>query len=221
MIQQPTSIPGRNTVRMRTLVLSGVLLLGACSTGGPERSAATTLSLAIPGNNSSQAQRLQALETGLQQLTRRVEALQAAVASAQGSVHPAGASAGPIPVEYQPVRPVVVLADPPLPRRLAAPPAAAPAAPVRVPQPAPARQSPGRGEWVINLASYTSRSYATRKLTEFVDGGIAAEQVQAEVNGATVYRLRVPGFESYASASSQAEHIRAQLGLSETWVTRR
>ena len=74
---------------------------------------------------------------------------------------------------------------------------------------------------MINLASYNSRHYAAGKQAEFVAAGVPAEQVEAHVHGATVYRLRVSGFASYRTASAEAEDIRARLGLQHTWIARR
>ncbi|HUT39951.1 MAG TPA: SPOR domain-containing protein [Gammaproteobacteria bacterium] len=197
------------------------LLLVACSSGGPAKPGAASLPNA--GTDSSPEQRLQALEAGLQQLAQRVEALQAAAGPAN-SGNLTSARTDRLPPEYQPVRPGIVLAAHPV--RRATVPAAIPVPATEPPpapaqQPAPKVQPPGEGDWVINLASYNSRGIASRKLAEFVDGGVAAEQVKAEVNGSTVYRLRVPGFDSYRAASAEAGAIRAQLGLADTWVARR
>jgi hypothetical protein len=79
----------------------------------------------------------------------------------------------------------------------------------------------GAGGWVINIASYASESIAARKLAEFRKKGISAEQAVATVNGKTIYRVRVAGFDTRNSAKSRAETIRQQLGLKETWITRR
>jgi hypothetical protein len=77
------------------------------------------------------------------------------------------------------------------------------------------------GDWVINLASYASESIAQRKLANFNRNGISAEQAVAKVNGKTIYRVRVAGFDSRAAAMARAETIQQQLGLKETWITRR
>ena len=207
---------------IRIGALTGIaLLLVACSTGGPAKPGAASLPNA--GTDSSPEQRLLALEAGLQQLAQRVEALQAAAGSARGD-YLTGARNDRLPPEYQPVRPGVVLAAypvrrTPVPAAIPLPVTEPPPAPAQ--QPAPKLQPPGEGDWVINLASYNSRRIASRKLAEFVDAGVAVEQVRAEVNGSTVYRLRVPGFDSYRAASAEAGAIRAQLGLADTWVARR
>jgi hypothetical protein len=76
------------------------------------------------------------------------------------------------------------------------------------------------GDWVINLASYASESIAARKLADFERKGVTAEQVAATVNGKTIYRVRIAGFDTRKAATARAEAIRRQLGLAETWVTR-
>jgi hypothetical protein len=83
----------------------------------------------------------------------------------------------------------------------------------------PPRQS-GTGDWVINLASYASESIAARKLADFESKGVAAEQSVANVNGKTIYRVRITGFDTRKAATGQAKSIRQQLGLKETWITR-
>ncbi len=74
---------------------------------------------------------------------------------------------------------------------------------------------------MVNLASYTNASFAARKLSEFEAEGVSVEQVQASVKGKTIYRLRVPGFESFRAASAQAGAIQAKLDLDSTWIARR
>lgn len=211
--------PGRVVV-----AFMAVLAAAACSTGGPAKPGVAGLSDPAAAG-ATPDQRLQVLEAGLQQLTRRMDALQAAVESGRAG-QLAAMRDEQRPAEYRPLRPGIVPAAHPV-RRPALPAVEPVSAPPPVPAPAPverqspARQPPGRGDWVINLASYTSRSYAARKLAQFVGAGVAAEQVPAEVNGATVYRLQVPGYASYREASAQAVQIRTQLGLDSTWVARR
>jgi|GEM_PF-3302392 len=78
----------------------------------------------------------------------------------------------------------------------------------------------GTGDWVINLASYASESIAAQKLADFGRKGVTAEQSEASVNGKTIYRVRITGFETRTAATVRAESIRQQLGLKETWITR-
>jgi len=81
--------------------------------------------------------------------------------------------------------------------------------------------SAGNGDWTINLASYASESIATRKLADFKRKGVSAEQTVATVNGKTIYRVCITGFDTRKSAVERAETVRDQLGLKETWITRR
>jgi hypothetical protein len=86
-------------------------------------------------------------------------------------------------------------------------------------QESPPRQA-GTGDWIINLASYASESIAARKLADFRRKGVTAEQSVASVNGKTIYRVRITGFDTRKAATVRAESIRQQLGLKETWITR-
>ena len=86
-------------------------------------------------------------------------------------------------------------------------------------QESPPRQT-GTGDWVINLASYASESIAARKLADFASKGVTAEQSEASINGKTIYRVRITGFDTRKAATVRAESIRQQLGLKETWITR-
>ena len=85
-------------------------------------------------------------------------------------------------------------------------------------QPEPASKS---GDWSINLASYTKESTAATMKSLFLDKGVAADQVIATVNGKTYYRLQVTGFETREAAIKQSTTIKEQLGLEETWITKK
>ena len=80
---------------------------------------------------------------------------------------------------------------------------------------------PRQGDWVINIASYVGKKTAARKLAWFQEQGIAAEQVEATVNGKTIYRVQVAGFDSLAVARGKAQVIGDQLGIENLWVRRR
>ena len=92
-------------------------------------------------------------------------------------------------------------------------------APREIRQENPPRQT-GTGAWVINLASYTSESIAAQKLADFGRKGVTAEQTVASVNGKTIYRVRITGFDTHKAATVRAKSIQQQLGLKETWITR-
>jgi len=83
----------------------------------------------------------------------------------------------------------------------------------------PSRQA-GTGDWVINLASYANESIAARKLADFESKGVNAEQSVASVNGRTIYRVRITGFDTRTAATVRAKSVRQQLGLKDTWITR-
>jgi len=88
--------------------------------------------------------------------------------------------------------------------------------------PAPVSE-PGtaKGNWVINIASYTNERIARRKLAQMQQQGFDVELVTAELNGKTIYRARVFGFASRRDATSAATEIKSRLGLEETWITKR
>jgi DedD protein len=99
-------------------------------------------------------------------------------------------------------------------------------APVIRPEPtAPvaAKTAPGtvKGNWVINIASYTNENIARRKLTQMQQQGVDVELVTARVNGKTIYRARVFGFASRRDASAASTEIKSKLGLEEIWITKR
>ncbi|MCK5480314.1 MAG: SPOR domain-containing protein [Gammaproteobacteria bacterium] len=77
------------------------------------------------------------------------------------------------------------------------------------------------GDWSINLVSYLKKSTAEKMRSRFLDKGVAADQVMATVNGKTYYRLRVTGFETREAAIKQSTTIKEQLGLKETWITKK
>ena len=208
-----TSLITRHGLSVTVLIW---LALSGCSTLHAPGSSATAA-----GTDRSTAERLAALETGLEQLARRVDTLQVYLDEGRPEVR--AAARQELPLEQQPLRPGLVLAThTPV---TSPPPSNVPAEPVRQPlEPVPAAPvapPPRQGDWVINLASYTNATYAARKQNEFADAGVAVEQVEATVHGKTIYRLRVAGFTTSLAARQEAGNIRAKLGLQDTWVARR
>ena len=57
-------------------------------------------------------------------------------------------------------------------------------------------------------------------LADFERKGVNAEQAVASVNGKTIYRVRISGFDTRKAATVRAKSIRQQLGLKDTWITR-
>jgi cell division septation protein DedD len=95
------------------------------------------------------------------------------------------------------------------------------------PEPAAAASSPAAaaaapsGEWVINLASYTYKSTAQRKLALFQSKGVTGEIERIIVNDKPLYRIRVTGFESSRSARASIPALQETLGLEGAWIARR
>jgi hypothetical protein len=77
------------------------------------------------------------------------------------------------------------------------------------------------GRWVINLASYAGPKTADRMQRKFEDLGVSTEKQVAEVNGKTMYRLRIASFESRADAEAYFETIKGALGLESAWITKK
>jgi len=80
------------------------------------------------------------------------------------------------------------------------------------------RTDRGRGKWVINLASYVNEQTAATHMASFQNKGINAEMVSASVHGKTIYRVRIPGFDSMAAARAMVPAVKRQLGLKDTWI---
>jgi cell division protein ZapA (FtsZ GTPase activity inhibitor) len=75
------------------------------------------------------------------------------------------------------------------------------------------------GKWAINLASYLSEKTAARKMASFQKKGVTTEMVATQVQGRTIYRVRLARFfDTLEAARSEAPAVEAQLGLKETWV---
>jgi hypothetical protein len=78
-----------------------------------------------------------------------------------------------------------------------------------------------QGDWVINLASYTWKSTANKKLALFKDKGVDAEVFRVMINDKPMYRVRVTGFESSRAAKAEVAAIEQTLDLEGAWVARR
>jgi cell division septation protein DedD len=90
--------------------------------------------------------------------------------------------------------------------------------PVKARMPERPRPAGKAGLWAINLGSYTNKKVADRKLEQYQQQDIAAEQVTAVVNNKTMYRLQIPGFQTRQSALSHAESVQEMLGLTDVWI---
>jgi cell division protein FtsN len=78
-----------------------------------------------------------------------------------------------------------------------------------------------QGDWVINLASYTWKSTANKKLALFKDKGVDAEVFRVIINDKPMYRVRVTGFASSRAARAEVASIEQTLDLEGAWVARR
>ena len=77
------------------------------------------------------------------------------------------------------------------------------------------------GGWVINLASYTWKSTASRKLALFQKQGVDGEIFAVTINDKPMYRIRVTGFESSRAAKAGIPAIEEALDLEGAWISRR
>jgi len=78
-----------------------------------------------------------------------------------------------------------------------------------------------RGDWVINLASYSWKSTANRKRTEFQDQGVDAEVFRVMIKDKPMYRVRVTGYPSSRAARAAVKPIEQVLGFEGAWVGKR
>jgi cell division protein FtsN len=111
---------------------------------------------------------------------------------------------------------------------LASPPAVAPPAETATSEAAQAASPalddvpvPGdTGRWIINLASYAGPRTADRMQRKFENLGVSTDRQVAEVNGKTMYRLRIAAFRSYGDAEAYFNSIKDRLGLESAWITK-
>lgn len=78
-----------------------------------------------------------------------------------------------------------------------------------------------QGGWVINLASYTWKSMANKKLALFRDKGVDAEVFEVMIKDKPMYRVRVTGFASSRAAKAEVPSIEQALDLEGAWISRR
>lgn len=77
------------------------------------------------------------------------------------------------------------------------------------------------GDWVVNLASYTRESTASRMLAVFRSKGVDAELVTVMINDSPMHRVRVAGFASSRAAKRSIGPLEQQLGLEGVWISRK
>ena len=76
------------------------------------------------------------------------------------------------------------------------------------------------GDWVVNLASLSSRDKAQQAVTRLRDSGVAPTIQEAVVNGEKIYRLSVAGFISRDEATVFINRARKELGFEGGWIRR-
>lgn len=79
----------------------------------------------------------------------------------------------------------------------------------------------GDGPWFVNISSYSNREFARDWQQRVATVTRHVKLSQADVNGATMLRLRVNGFDSRDAAIDAARQLEASLGLGPLWVGRR
>lgn len=132
------------------------------------------------------------------------------------------ASAGSL--ASRPIEPVVIMQpmeEMPAPGKTRVSAAVTPAVqeePVMAQLPARPRPASNTGNWAINLGSYSNRKIADRMLEQFQRQDIAAELVPTVVNNRTMYRLRIPGFQTRQTAVAHAESLQQRLGVADVWI---
>jgi cell division septation protein DedD len=166
---------------------------------------------------------LKDIEEKLAQTTSRLDELSASMAPPTGETNTIIAAnealrVAPPAAEHQPVAsaPQTRL-QPKAPRPTATMAGTAAAAVPTLPPPRTG-DTHSQGKWAINLASYVSEKAAGRKMDSFREKGVSTEMVSARVNGRTIYRVRIAGFESQAAARAMAATVEQQLGLEDTWI---
>jgi septal ring-binding cell division protein DamX len=125
------------------------------------------------------------------------------------------------------LRPVAPRTTPAAPAPRETPPAPTPAA--ARPEPAPARPAPsapaatdvaGDGQVVIQVFSSRDREQAQSMVAKLVGAGRDAYLAPVEVDGQTMYRVRIGPFADRARAQQVADEVRRELKV-DTWVTTR
>lgn len=93
---------------------------------------------------------------------------------------------------------------------------------VSAPAPAPTQVQAQvhSGDWVVNLASLSSRDKAQRAVKRLEDSGIAPVIQEAIVNGEKVYRLSVAGFFTRGDATVFINKARKEFGFDGGWIRR-
>ena len=78
-----------------------------------------------------------------------------------------------------------------------------------------------RGLWVINLASFPTKTAADRFALSAEGKGVPVEQKQVTVKGKEYWRVQATDFPTAKEARSYADTITDKLGLKGVWVSKR
>ncbi len=76
------------------------------------------------------------------------------------------------------------------------------------------------GNWVVHVASYSSRNQAKKTLRQYAKQIPDAKIQAARVKGKEVFRVSVPGFSSKKEALAYHKKISKKLGLKGTWISK-
>ncbi len=117
--------------------------------------------------------------------------------------------------EIEPSRPAPSRTEP----SRAEPARPAPTQPAPRPEPAPPAPAAG-GDVVIQVFSSRDREQAQAMVAKLVGGGRDAYLSPVEMDGQTMYRVRIGPFSDRARAQQVAEEVRRELKL-DTWITPR
>lgn len=154
--------------------------------------------------------------SGQEQPLQPDEPVPAPIAAASPAAEPV-----PVPVEIAPPtpdpepEPIATVNPTPEPVPVAT------ASPAPDPLPAPAQTTRTVGGWVVNLASYNRQKTADRYVAKLQQSGISAERAEATVNGRTMHRVRVAGFDNYSAAKARAGTLKQELDLPGIWIAKR
>ncbi len=85
----------------------------------------------------------------------------------------------------------------------------------------------GNGLWFINISSYSNLEFARDwrqrivRLSEIAEHSETITLSQADVNGTTMHRLRVEGFDTREAAIDAARQLETALDIGPLWIGRR
>jgi cell division septation protein DedD len=90
---------------------------------------------------------------------------------------------------------------------------------MRPPEPTPAPAAAGGSGFVIQVLSTADQTKANTLLGQLRSRGFPAFIQPASTGSATTYRVRVGPFASRQAAAEKNEELKAQVGITDTWIT--